>query len=145
MRNSEVILIIDDELNLRSSLSYILQRVGYQVITAGNAQEALQHLVSQRFDLVFLDLKMPGMDGMELLPEIRLIDPHLPVIILTANNSLETAIQTMRKGARGYLMKPFDPEQILARADEVIQEEKPLPLALNRPIQEIPGDLAGLE
>ncbi|MGE5221252.1 MAG: sigma-54-dependent transcriptional regulator [Omnitrophica WOR_2 bacterium] len=118
------ILIIDDEAYLRSTLAIILKRAGYSVTTADGAQEALQVLLNNHFDLVFLDLKMPGKDGMELLPEIRLLDPNLPVLILTANASLETAIQSMRMGAIGYLMKPIDPEQIISRVDEIIQEEK---------------------
>ncbi len=145
MRKSGTILIIDDEVNLRSSLSYILQRVGYQVKTASGAQEALHHLVSQQFDLVFLDLQMPGMDGMQLLPEIQLINPHLPVIILTANANLETAIQTMRRGARGYLMKPFDPEQILARADEVLREEQQSKLIFHARAQDLSSKMNGLD
>lgn len=118
------ILIIDDEAYLRSTLAIILKRAGYSVTTAAGAQEALQILLSNQIDLVFLDLKMPGKDGMELLPEIRLLDPNLPVLILTANASLETAIQSMRMGAIGYLMKPIDPEQIINRVEEIIQEQK---------------------
>ncbi len=122
MPSKSSILIIDDEAYLRSTLAVILERAGYAVTTASGGEEALEILIKQKFDLVFLDLKMPGMDGVELLPEIRLLDPVLPVLILTANASLESAIQTMRLGAIGYLMKPIAPEQIVNRVDEIIKE-----------------------
>ncbi len=118
------VLIIDDEAFLRTTLGIILQRAGYTVTTASGAQEALQVLLKDHFDLVFLDLKMPGKDGLELLPEIRLLDPNLPVLILTANASLDTAIQSMRMGAVGYLMKPIDPEQIINRIEETLKEHR---------------------
>lgn len=124
MQSNNSILIIDDEAFLRTTLAVILQRAGYSVSTASGGEEALHILLDHKFDLVFLDLKMPGMDGMELLPEIRLLDPKLPVLILTANASLESAIQTMRLGAIGYLMKPIDPEQIVNRVEEVIKEHR---------------------
>jgi heterodisulfide reductase subunit A len=120
MQTSNNILIIDDEAYLRLTLATILQRAGYTVTTASGAQEGLQKLMDGKIDLVFLDLKMPGMDGTELLPQIRMLNPELPVLILTANASLETAIQTMRQGARGYLMKPIEPEQIISRVEEVL-------------------------
>ncbi len=118
------ILIIDDEPNLRSTLGMILRRGGYEVTTAAHAQEALQLLINRRFDLVFLDLKMPGMDGMQLLPEMRLLYPDMPIVILTANASLETAIEALRAGAKGYLLKPLDPVQILNRVSEILKEQQ---------------------
>lgn len=118
------ILIIDDETNLRCTLGIILQRAGYLVTGASGAQEALQLLSARKHDLVFLDLKMPGMDGMQLLPEILRIDPDLPVLILTANASLETAIRALGLGAEGYLLKPLDPDQILNRVKEIFRERE---------------------
>ncbi len=124
MSTQKRILVIDDELNLRRTLSIVLQRGGYAVTTAADAQEALRILIGEQFDLTFLDLKMPGMDGTQLLPEMRMLYPDMPILILTANASLETAIETLRLGARGYLLKPVDPNQILSRVDEVFGEQK---------------------
>jgi DNA-binding NtrC family response regulator len=125
------ILIIDDELNLRSTLSHIFRRAGHQVKTAGEAGEANRHLAAQRFDLIFLDLKMPGKDGLELLPEIRMIDPGVPVIILTACANPDIADQTRCQGARDYLIKPVDPGLILSRASEIMKEEQRFKLQVN--------------
>jgi two-component system response regulator HydG len=86
--------------------------------------EALKNLENQRYDLVFLDLKMPGMDGMEVLQEISRRKPDLPVLVLTANASLESAIQALGLGASGYLLKPIEPEQIINRAREVIRQKQ---------------------
>jgi DNA-binding response OmpR family regulator len=114
------ILIIDDEPNLRRSLALILQRQEYSVTTAGNAKEALQCLEAGPFDLVFLDLKMPDVGGLELLPEIRELYPNMPVLILTAHATLDSAIDAVRKGARDYLLKPIEPDLILARVEDVL-------------------------
>lgn len=138
------ILIIDDEAFLRTTLGIILQRAGYSVTTASGAQEGLQLLLSEKFDLIFLDLKMPGKDGMELLPEIRLLDPNLPVLILTANASLDTAIQSMRMGAVGYLMKPIDPEQIIGRVEETLKERRQPRQQRGSPVNEISDENRGL-
>lgn len=124
MNPASKILIIDDEPNLRSTLAIILKRGGYSVDSVADAQAALQKLISERFDLVFLDLKMPGMSGMQLLPEVRLLYPDMPILILTANASLETAIEALRLGARGYLLKPLDPSQILVRLEEIFREQR---------------------
>jgi DNA-binding NtrC family response regulator len=137
------ILIVDDELNLRSSLSHIFQRVGYQVKTAGGAREAIHHLVAQCFDLIFLDLKMPGIGGIELLAEIRLIDPGVPVIILTACANLDIAYQTLGKGTSAYLVKPIDPALIISRANEVIKEDRRNKLQVNTRLLGNPGELPG--
>lgn len=123
--STPAILIIDDELNLRRSLALILQRAGYSVTTAGNGYEARQYLKAGAFDLVFLDLKMPGVDGAQLLPEIRRLYPAMPVVILTAHATLDTAIAAVRLGARDYLLKPVAPDRILARVEQILVESAP--------------------
>ena len=119
------ILIIDDEPNLRRSLGLILQRAGYSVITAANAGEALQLLQTGSYDLAFLDLKLPDINGIELLPQIKELYPEMPVLILTAHATLDTAIEAVRLGARDYLLKPIDPDNILNRVESVLKEHKP--------------------
>ena len=119
------ILIVDDEPNLRTTLSLILQRDGYTVTTAGNADEAHEQLHARQFDLVFLDIKMPKKSGLILLTEIKQQFPDLPVLLLTAFASLESAIEAVRRGAADYLLKPIDPPQILARVRQVLAEQQP--------------------
>ncbi len=120
------ILVVDDERNLRVSLTLIFERAGYSVSAAADACEALKFLQMGAFDLVFLDLKMPDMDGLTLLKGIREFYPDMPVLILTAHATLESAIEAVREGARDYLLKPVDPPQILARVREIIaQQEQP--------------------
>jgi DNA-binding response OmpR family regulator len=118
------ILIVDDEENLRRSLSLILKKTGYEVSCASKGQEAIEYLQSKPYDLMFLDLKMPDMDGLELLPRIHGMFPDLPVLILTAHATLESAIEAVRKGARDYLVKPIDPPLILARVEEILNEQR---------------------
>lgn len=122
MKKSGLILIVDDEQNLRTSLGLILQKAGYRVEMASNAEDGADQLRSKRFDLIFLDLRMPGMDGLEALPKFLHIQPDIPVLILTANSSLDIAIKTLTAGAVGYLLKPVDPGQILIRVREVLSE-----------------------
>lgn len=124
MSPANTILIVDDEANLRRSLSLILQKAGYSVTCAANGGEAIQYLQSGAYDLAFLDLKMPDTNGMELLPEIRNMYPDMPVLILTAHATLESAIEAVRKGARDYLIKPIDPPVILSRVDEILAEQR---------------------
>jgi DNA-binding response OmpR family regulator len=133
------ILIVDDESNLRRSLSLILQRAGYSVTAASGAQEAYQFLLAGAFDLVFLDLKMPETNGMDLLPEIRRMYPEMPVVILTAHATLESAIEAVRQGASDYLLKPIDPQKIISRAEEVIRKE-----TRSRRRREIVGEMQNL-
>jgi DNA-binding response OmpR family regulator len=120
------ILIIDDELNLRRSLALILQRAGYSVTVAGGAQEACQLLKAGSFDLVFLDLKLPDGNGLDILAEIRRLYPEMPVFILTAHASLESAIEAVRRGARDYLLKPIDPQLIITQVANVLQIDEQL-------------------
>ncbi len=122
MSAASSIFIVDDEPILRQTLSAILQRQGYQVSTASSIQEAAQILSKGGFDLVFLDLKMPGGGGMELLPDIRKMYPEMPVIILTAHATLDSAMGAVRLGASDYLLKPIDPPLLLQRVKEVLAE-----------------------
>ena len=125
MGTNHCILIIDDEPNLRRSLGLILQRAGYNITTASNASEAIHLLQAGAYDLVFLDIKLPDQNGIQLLPQIRDLYPDMPVLILTAHATLDTAISAVRAGARDYLLKPIDPENILTRVDSILSEQKP--------------------
>jgi DNA-binding response OmpR family regulator len=125
MSTSHSILIIDDEPNLRRSLGLILQRAGYTVTTAPDATEALHVLQAGAYDLTFLDIKLPDQNGIQLLPQLRELYPDMPVLILTAHATLDTAIGAVRLGARDYLLKPIDPETILHRVENLLNEAKP--------------------
>lgn len=118
------ILVVDDEPNLRLTLAQILQDAGYQVSTASNAVEALECLAGGAFDLAFLDLKMPDVDGMTLFREIHRLYPDLLVLILTGHATLESATEAVRLGARDYIFKPVDPERILGRIAEILNDRR---------------------
>ena len=122
MTPQNTILIVDDEDGLRRSLSFILQKENYRVETAANAEEALDCLQLHEYDLMFLDLNLPGMSGIDLLVEVHRQVPHMPVLILTAYAALELAIQAIRLGARDYLIKPVEPVVILTRVAEILAE-----------------------
>ncbi len=124
MTPQNTILIVDDENRLRLSLSLILQKENYRVETVANAEDALDCLHQHEYDLMFLDLNMPGMSGIELLVEVHRQYPHMPVLILTAHAALESAIQAVRLGARDYLIKPVEPVLILTRVAEILAESE---------------------
>src|SRR5689334_9924728 len=99
MTPQNTILIVDDEDRLRRSLSLILQKENYRVEAAANAEEALDFLQLHEYDLMFLDLNLPGKSGIDLLLDVHTQVPHMPVLILTAHAALESAIQAIRLGA----------------------------------------------
>jgi DNA-binding response OmpR family regulator len=144
MRPQNSILIVDDENRLRLSLSLILQKENYRVETAAHAEEALDCLQLHEYDLMFLDLNMPGMSGIDLLVEIHRQVPHLPVLILTAHAALESAIQAVRLGARDYLVKPIEPALILTRVAEILAESEQ-PARKKEIVGQIQGLLAELQ
>jgi DNA-binding NtrC family response regulator len=117
------ILIVDDEVNLRKTLAMILAREGYTVTTVNNVQEARECLHSASFSLMFLDLKMPGENGLTLLPELHQRHPSMPVLVLTAHDNLDAALEAVHGGARDYLLKPVDPTVIIQRVREVLGEK----------------------
>ncbi|KAA3643454.1 MAG: DNA-binding response regulator [Chloroflexi bacterium] len=107
------ILIVDDEEAARKSLSDILRLEGYHVASKANGADAVEALELEDFDLMLLDLKMPGMDGLEVLDRASDLAPNTKVIMLTAHGSLESAIEALRQGAHDYLLKPASPEDII--------------------------------
>ena len=110
--NEIKILVVDDEKIVRESLSEWFIEDGYQVETAEDAAEALKKINKARWDIYFLDIKMPGMDGMELHRRIREIDKEAIVIIITAYAAVDTAVQALKEGAFDYVTKPFDPDSL---------------------------------
>jgi two-component system response regulator AtoC len=106
------VLIVDDDRRMRRTLQIVLEHMELESVAAANVSEAREHLGSTRFDLVLSDLKMPGASGIDLLGEIRAEHPQLPVILITAYGTIQTAIEAMRKGASDYVLKPFDNENL---------------------------------
>ena len=116
----DTILIVDDEKNYPLVLSAVLQDEGFETLTANSGHEALAVLEHSDVDLVLTDMKMPKMDGIELLQRIKTIDAELPVIMMTAYGTVEKAVEAMQKGAYSYILKPFDNEQLILYVNKAI-------------------------
>src|SRR5512139_2534131 len=123
MNPSGHILIIDDEASLRQTLARILQRDGYQVTSVASGMEGISITAQHPFDLVFLDIRMPDMNGLDVLKTIHAEQPELPVILFTAQPDLHSAVEALRRGAIDYLMKPLKPESVLARTRAILSEQ----------------------
>jgi PAS domain S-box-containing protein len=106
------ILIADDEGDIRDGAERILKRIGFRVVKAARGDEAQKTVEALRPDMVLLDLKMPGLDGMEVLKFIRQMDPRILVIIITGYATVEAAIEAMKRGAYDFIPKPFEPDQL---------------------------------
>jgi two-component system phosphate regulon sensor histidine kinase PhoR len=106
------VLVVDDELDIREASERILSRIGFHLSTAARGDEALQIFERARPDIVLLDLKMPGLDGMEVLQRLRELDPSILVIVITGYATVETAIEAMKQGAYDFIPKPFEPDQL---------------------------------
>jgi DNA-binding NtrC family response regulator len=118
----ERILVVDDELDMLTLLRMMIEdSTNYEVETTNNASEAVKILSEKDIDLVISDLKMPGMDGMELFDEIKDIKPDIPVIIITAYGSLEIADEAMKKGVADFITKPFRKDNILFTINRVLE------------------------
>jgi DNA-binding NtrC family response regulator len=114
------LLVVDDEKNIRLTLSQTLASDTTTVETAVNGEEALQRLEGSSYDLMLLDLKMPGMDGLEALRRARQLRPQLPVIVLTAHGTVESAVEAMRIGAANFIQKPFSPREIRSVVEQAL-------------------------
>jgi two-component system NtrC family response regulator len=116
----ETILIVDDEKNYLTILSALLEDEGFEVLTAPGGSEALEVHKSSDLDLILTDMKMPKMDGIELLENIKEDDPDLPVIMMTAHGTVDKAVEAMQKGAYTYVLKPFDNERLIIYVKKAI-------------------------
>ncbi len=121
---SKSILIVDDEKNIRLTLCQALEILSVEVDTAADGEEALSKLKGKEFQLILLDLRMPGMDGMEVLRRVREIRPDIRVIILTAYGTIESAVEAMKLGAVDFIQKPFSPDEIRGLVSRVMDREK---------------------
>jgi len=122
MKQPFQIMVVDDEEAMRESLSGWIIKQGYQVQTAGSGPEALSYLAQDSYDLLLIDIKMPEMDGLELLRLVKSEHPQVLVIMITAYGSIENAIESMKRGADDYLLKPFDPEQLMILIEKMVQQ-----------------------
>jgi len=116
---SEKILIVDDEATIRETLSTVLSEEGYDTITASNGEEAVDLITKVPFDSVICDIRMPGMNGIEVLKKAKEIRPETPVLIITAYASIETAVEALREGAIDYIIKPFILEDIVLKMQKL--------------------------
>jgi len=123
MSDVKKMLIVDDEETLTYSLyqSFIISQQEYEVITAASGEEASEKLLNTKFDLVITDIKMPGMDGLELLSLIKSKYPATEVIVMTAYGSPEKRDEALEKGARFYIEKPFEIKEIKQLVMELLQ------------------------
>ncbi|MBN2310008.1 MAG: response regulator [Candidatus Hydrogenedentes bacterium] len=118
------VLVVDDEKNIRLTLAQALEPMDLRVETAVNGEEALQKVRQQEFHLMLLDLKMPGVDGMEVLRALCQLRPEIRIIIITAYGTVENAVEAMKLGAVDFVQKPFSPKEIRDLVSRVLSRER---------------------
>jgi putative two-component system response regulator len=145
--HSGKILIVDDEESIRDILYRKLQSQGYDCVVAVDGKDALWKAFMQDFDLVFMDIKMPGMSGMEVLPKIVTDHPDTCVIMVTAVSEIQTAVEAMKLGAYDYLTKPFNLDDLIMRTERalerrrLVQENKQYQLRLEQKVIKQAGEI----
>ncbi|MCK5422427.1 MAG: sigma-54-dependent Fis family transcriptional regulator, partial [Deltaproteobacteria bacterium] len=117
------ILVVDDEKIIRDGCSRILVREGYAVFTAESGEEALERFDLEPFDLVLLDVKMPGLGGIEALTRLKEMDPGLTILIITGYPSIETAVKAIKLGAYDYVTKPFTPDVLRIAVSRALERK----------------------
>src|SRR5438067_2218868 len=123
-RRKGVVLIIDDEEEIRESIELLLNSEGLSTDTAANGEQGLKKIEENSYDAVLLDLMLPGKSGMEVQKEIKLIDPTLPVIIITAIGAVETAVTATKEGSFDYITKPWNNEKLVVIATNAIKQRQ---------------------
>jgi len=111
------ILLVDDEVTFTENMAKLLNARGYRVITANSGDEAIRMLEKENFDVVVLDLKMPGMDGITTLKEIKKLDLFTETLILTGHGSINSALEAVKLGAYDYLTKPCEIDELVAKIE----------------------------
>jgi DNA-binding NtrC family response regulator len=123
MTTTPKVLVVDDEERFRLTLAKLLTVRGLEVTTLGSGQEALEALRQGRFDVIVLDVRMPGMNGIETLAEIKKINPLIEVIILTGHASVDAAVDIMKLGGYDYLLKPCSLEELTDKIDAAFERK----------------------
>lgn len=118
------ILLVDDEKTMVKYLSKRLIKKGFEISIAYNGMEALEQMQAADFDVVLLDVLMPGMNGIDTLREIKKMKPRTEVIMLTGHASVEVGIEGMKAGAFNYIMKPFDPNELVAEINLACEQRR---------------------
>jgi DNA-binding response OmpR family regulator len=121
---SERILIVEDELPMRTALQDLLQAEGYRVLTAADGQSGLQRALTEKPDLILLDIMMPRLDGYAVCQELRRLSNPVPVLMLTAKGQVEDRVMGLDVGADDYLVKPFSTEELLARVRALLRRTR---------------------
>ncbi len=125
MRNNKYrLIIVDDEEDISNALEFLLRREGYSIDTANSAESALEMVEEHEYDLVMTDIKMEGMTGVELLERLKVDNPSLPVIVMTAYASVEGAVDAMKKGASDYIVKPFINEEVKLTVRRLLEHRR---------------------
>ena len=122
-QRSKRVLVVDDEENIRAILMEYLNEFGYEVTCAVNGKEALQIYNKNRFDIILSDLVMRPMDGMELLGEVKKLNPDALFIMITGYPSVDSAMEAIKKGARDYITKPFNIDEIKMKIERALLEQ----------------------
>ena len=117
----EHILVVDDEPAVLATCVRALNRVGYLAEGAGDSEAALDRLTQEVFDLLLTDIRMPGRDGLELLAMAKELDPHLSVVMITGYGTMEDALRAIRLGAQGFLLKPFEPAELVEAVQDSLR------------------------
>jgi DNA-binding response OmpR family regulator len=140
------VLVIEDDAAIRRGLADALQFAGYEVLQAANGDEGMAQAVRATFDLLLLDLILPGRSGFEILETLRTVRPTLPVIILTARGEEADRVRGLRLGADDYVVKPFSVRELLARVEAVLRRSPERPSLVNRvPLPKGQADLSRCE
>jgi DNA-binding NtrC family response regulator len=116
------VMLVDDEERFLATTGKLLTRKGYEVVTAASGAEALQHLAEFPMHVVVLDVKMPGMDGIATLREIKKLAPHVEVILLTGHATVESAVEGLNAGASDYLVKPCDLDELIRKVNNAFEK-----------------------
>jgi len=118
------VMLVDDEERFLVTTGKLLTRKGYEVVTAASGAEALRHLRERTVHVVILDVKMPGMDGIAALREIKMISPDVEVILLTGHATVESAVEGLNAGASDYLVKPCNLDELIRKINESFEKRR---------------------
>ena len=132
MMRSRKVLVVDDDAVVNKSITRVLSGEGYQVRETMSGREALAELEHQQYDLVFTDIKMPGMDGLEMTSRVKKAHPEIPVVVITGFGTEANENKARELGVSGFLRKPLTPEMIIENADRALREREETQEAIRR-------------